>query len=209
MKFVLLFLFLLIFVSAKSQSVHDTFSIKITNSSATVLPREFVCRIDKKDNQLNIFYSAIDGFDKAFFKDNKVRGLLNTYVSFDTNNLNPYLEHQHLLDSLRKRYSHYKKDSLSLKASDNIYIVDLVEKIISTPKEELENIEASKKVSVLDGSNYSFIMETPKATKYVSVYPILDPVLHPLLYELFDEINAIYKRNNQKDFLDKTNSVSY
>lgn len=209
MKLVLLFFFLLIFEITKSQSTTDTFSIKIATSVPTVLPREFICLIDKKGDQLKIFYSAIDSFNRAYFKDKRVAELLHNYVPFDTNNPKPYLEHQHTLDSLEKIYSYYKKDSLLLKAADNLSFINIIYEIISTPKEELENREATKKVAVLDGGNYSFIIKTNKTTKYVYAYPLLDPVLHSLLYKLLMEVQNIYKQNKQHNFLDKINAVSY
>ncbi|MEJ7672249.1 MAG: hypothetical protein WKF59_05965 [Chitinophagaceae bacterium] len=145
----------------------------------------------------------------AYFKDKRLRDLLNSYVPFDTSNLKPYLEHQHSLDSLRKAYSFYKKDSLLLKASDYISFINLIHEIISARKEVLENREATKKVSVLDGANYSFIIETNKEKKYVYAYPLLDRIIHPLLYQLYTEVQNIYRKEKHNNFLDKMRTLSW
>src|ERR1035437_1203261 len=206
MKFILIFLFFVKIGILKGQSKIDVFSIKTRVTVASLTYGEFITYIEKKKNKLKIFYSFRDSVSKVFYKDDKVKELLHSYM---TENPEEQKATRRSLDSLENKYSYYSKDSLILKASKNITFIRLLEKIISTPKEELENIEASKKVHVLDGAEYSFIIKTSKETKYVHANQYIDPVIHPLLYQLYIEIQNIYKREKQNNFLDKMKTLSY
>ncbi len=211
MKFlVLLCFFLDAFGIAKAQTKTDTFSIRIHVSSGNISEGEFVTYIDKKGNDLKIVYSFRDSVSKAYYKSPLVKELIQTSWLYDRTQSNPKLyEIDRILDSLKIKNSYYSKDSLLLIASRNAGFINLLEKIISTPKELLENREATKKVAVLDGANYSFIIETNKEKKYVYAYPFLDPIIHPFLDQLYTEAQNIYRKEKHNNFLDKMKTLSW
>jgi hypothetical protein len=211
MKFLVLLCFILdSFGIAKAQTKTDTFSIRIHVSSGNISEGEFVTYIDKKGTDLKIVYAFRDSVSKAYYKSPLVKELIQTSRLYDRTQSNPKLsEIDRILDSLKIKNSYYSKDSLSLNASNNLGFINLLEKIISTPKELLENREATKKVVVLDGANYSFIIETNKEKKYVYAYPFLDPIIHPLLYQLYTEVQNIYRKGKHNNFLGKMKTLSW
>lgn len=194
--------------TARGQTQTDSFSINIIVTTGSIQNGEFATKIDKNGNDIKMVYSFRDSIAKAYYKDKRYLNLSSSLKKNDRTNSSENLKIFKALHSVEEEYSYYSKDSLSLNARGTASFTGLLEKIVTTSKEELENLEVSKKRNLLDGAYYSFIIKTNKGTKYVyAISP--DPKTHPLLSQLTDEVLNIYRKEKHNNFLDKMSTLSY
>jgi hypothetical protein len=144
----------------------------------------------------------MDSVRKVFYQDERVKSLLETIIgrykeisTFDS----IFTIRMDSLKALERQYAHYTSDSLFINANDYLSFTDVLKKIIVTPKEKLEDLEADKKLLMADGASFSFHIQTRYERKIVNSIN-LDAILHPLLYRLYAEILDIYKKEKGKNF---------
>jgi hypothetical protein len=165
----------------------------LVNPMARLSGGDYECNIKKEGDNLKLMYKYRDSVSNAYYRDKRTRPLLESYLSSRS---------EMTMDSIRSiesEYSFYREDSIDVSVNKYASFVELLKKIIITPKESLEDLEADKKKPVLDGEYYTFYIQSSKGKMIVNSIN-LDAKLHPELHRLIVEAIDIYQKEKQRNF---------
>ena len=108
------------------------------------------------------------------------------------------------LDSIYIAYTLYDTDSLIVTNSKNENYLKLIQEVLNSPTEILEN----KNHFVLDGTRMNFTLTNNGISRTVYAH---SPTLtsNPSLYKLITETTALYRMNKRNNFLNKRRTYGY
>jgi len=187
--------------------------INISALSTVAINGEYHINIHKTKKQIKVIYSFLDSIassklrkdknyinTKKYYKSisNKQQGLANDSVQ----------RYYSMLGDVLNKYKVYTKDSITLKLTTDTSYDNLINSIISTSKEQLENLEVSKKRTFLDGISFTFKITANGTTRTVYA-DTPDKMSHPQLYRLIKESMAVYRNRNNNDFLNLKRTSGY
>ncbi|MDB5135912.1 MAG: hypothetical protein JWP37_2515, partial [Mucilaginibacter sp.] len=203
-KSIWLIVFLFIGLSLRAQNHDNDFRINIGASNAfkgTI----FLMNIYKRADSIKVIYKLKDSVNyKGLFSNKRYNDLrkytiapLNVTANFDTVH-NAFMESS----AITEKYTYYSKDSIMLNIRTYPSYTNLLEKIVKTSRDELENTKANKDRVVMDGTHYGFDIIFKSGEKVVQAHSP-DPKSHPLLYRLLQTTFNVYRDRKHNEFLDK------
>lgn len=211
MKFHLLFLSIIFHHYLFCQKSSNNYSI-IINATTSVSDSEFIVNIHKSPNDIKIVYILRDSVDDISLEQNKYHTVYKDTLFKLFNDLsanrNTFTLYASKLDSLTKLYSYYRKDSILLDVKTNISYNNLLNKIVRSTREELENKVGNKNRVTLDGTSFRFNVITSNQDKFIYANSPRE-TSHPLLYQLISETLNIYRQTKNNMFLDKRITNGY
>jgi len=111
------------------------------------------------------------------------------------------------LDTLYRKYAVCKLDSVSFDLQTDSGYAHLIEKIVASSKDELENAEANKRI-IPDGVHFTFVIRSGSGARKVSAQAP-NPKSHPLLYQFLEATLNAYRIRRNTVFLSQQRTYGY
>lgn len=193
-----------------SQSNAEHISIVMGGSSA-FKGALFTVRIDASRDSIKVVYKLNRSVDyKAVSNDS----VYKKWLKYTIAPLNVTASQDTVMKALAKcagvigKYTSYDKDSLLLDAKTNIAYATLLNRIVATPSDTLENVANHPPRIVHDGTHYGFTIFDGKTSRNLWATSPTQKTF-PILYELLDETMEVYRDNKHNTFLDKTKTGGF
>lgn len=207
-KCILILSFIWVFVSAKPDNSAtklpgEDINIKIQVGAQTFLHGDLTFDIYKTKSSIKIVYSFLDSLRFSTFRtDTEVLAIERQHQQLSVSQ--PGVPHPFpaRYGELIKKHEAFSRDSVLLDAKNYPAYCDLLNRIVVTSSEILENKEHNKKRILLDGTGVTFYITTNSSTMTISVVsPNTDS--NPLLYGLLNSSQKLYYDNKGKGTANK------
>lgn len=202
---VLFFLFLMMTATGLYGQVLVTdYTVKIDADSRS--GSQFSIRVNKTGDTLKVVYAILDSVGYHALKHNQQYMGLNQKLLANVKSAKinrdslPVILNQ--MDSLTKAYSHYSKDSISINAETNNWYVKLIEKLYSSPDEQLESKMPYNPKTASEGTKFTIVISTNGLSR--TIYTVSPTTAsNPLLSDFIHQTTFLYRKTKQTGFLDK------
>jgi hypothetical protein len=153
-------------------------------------------------SQFKLVYRVKDSLSALLYKDPLVETYLNkfkslTHLSQQSDSLMDLVQK---IDSLRQRYTYYSTDSMSIHKKDKPSYAKLVDRILHTPIDSLEQKANNRNRIVLDGTGFVFGLQQNGRTQKAYAHSPTE-ASHPLLHTLLQNTFALYRQGHPKSSL--------
>ena len=201
MKNIILFLIfsLLTFFSEGQETTSSGINIRATTS---VAGKEFFVDIFRNKDKIKVLYKIKEmtsnkrDADTTLMNYKKVL-LSNKNLTLQNNTVSFYLEK---MDSINQMYTTCWVDSLAFNRTEHKDFDNLLNSILSSSSEVLENKSANKSHLILDGTVMRFKLTDNNNSRIVYAYSP-NSATYPLLTNLVKQSMELYRQIKNNDFL--------
>lgn len=179
----------------------------LLRATTSVAGGEYFIDILSNDDSTKVIFKLKKGMKQSEFEADtntiRIRQILKS-----VKNVVPYNDTIKIfslkLDSIFIAYTNYDYDSLTISNSKYEYYDKLIQEVLNSPTEILEN----RNHVVLDGITMSFQLTKKDITRTIYAR---SPKLasNPVLYNLITETTDLYRRSKKNDFLNKNRTSGY
>jgi hypothetical protein len=206
----LIIAFISVFNIAGAQNINDDFKIDIT-ASDTFEGTNLLINIRKRADSIKIIYKLRDSINyKGMFKDKRYNEL-SKYMAYPLNiktGRDSMRMIDHELDSINEKYTHYSIDSLLISTHFMPLYTKLLDEVVLTNTDSLENKKKNVDRHVMDGVDFYFDIKIGDAERTLQAQsPNQDS--HPILYQLLEQTLDVYRKTKVNMFLSRGRTDHY
>ena len=162
-------------------------------------------------DSVKVVYKLRDSVNyKSMFKDKRYNEL-KKYAEYPLNiktSLDSMKEIYRKLDSIDYKYTFYSEDSLLITSTLKPLYTKLLDDVVGTSSDSLENKEANKARIVFDGTIFEFKIKNRNTERIVNAQQP-NPKSHPILYQLLKQTLELYRRTKINAFLSFSRTDNY
>ena len=201
MKNIILFL-TFTFLNYFTKGQESTTSIITIRATTSVSGQAFSVDIFRNEDNIKVLYKTKESLSDKIETDSNLTKHRKALMS--VKNLTPqndtvsfYLEQ---IDSINQVYTKYGVDSLQFNKTENKEFDSLLNAILSSSSEILENKSVSKNNVVLDGTLIRFKITNDQTSRVIYAYSP-SSTTYPLLNKLITQTLDLYRQTKNNDFL--------
>ena len=171
-------------------------------ATTSVAGKEFFVDIFRDKDKIKVLYKIKESVSNKHDADTTLMNyrkflLSNKNLTPQNNTVSFYLEK---MDSINQMYTTYQVDSLEFNRTENKEFDKLLNSILSSSSEILENQSANKSYLILDGTIMRFKLTDHKNSRIVYAYSP-NSTTYPLLTNLVKQSMDLYRHIKNNDFL--------
>ena len=196
--------FIWVFVSAKPDNSAtklpgEDINIKIHGTSASIINGEFSLDIHKSNIYIKIVSSVLDSFRFSEMRvDTEAIHIAKQHQQLNISEPGIFHPFPKRYTEILEKYKVFTRDSVLLETKNYPAYCELLDRVITTSAEVLENKERNKNRIVLDGAWITYEINVMSAKKTVRAHSP-DVKSNPLLCELLNSSEKLYHDNKGKD----------
>ena len=179
-------------------------------ASASIDGTEYNIKITTNTDSTKVKFKIRDSVSAKLYNDKEYYAHINYLLSLNNIDLSndTVLNYLNILESIAEKYTFFSEDSIEIANSENEGYLNLINEVLKSPTDSLDNKILNKNRIVLDGIYMTFTFIDKDTKRKVSARtPTVKS--HRLLYELVTSSTSIYRDTKKNDFLNKRRLFGY